>query len=117
MVNVPFPPLQIPFSHLPIVEQPAEEDAAYTLRSMVLHSGGGLEDGHYICARRRRSDFSEWRLFNDERVDLVDFEGLKQLAAHSTTPYLMFYEKTRPTAEGDENEAPVREETPPSSLH
>ncbi|KAI6229687.1 Ubiquitin carboxyl-terminal hydrolase 23-like isoform X2 [Aphelenchoides fujianensis] len=118
--RVPFPPLQIPLEAIPTAGGEEESGAAYTLKALVVHAGGALDDGHFFCARRRRSDFSEWRLFDDELVEVVGLAALRRLTARSTTPYLMFYEKTRPSvgpsSESDEQKNSL-DRAPPSSSH
>ncbi|KAI6197456.1 Ubiquitin carboxyl-terminal hydrolase 26 [Aphelenchoides besseyi] len=87
---VRFPPLRIPLSEVPSYQK--EMQGFYTLKAMVVHRGTQINDGHYISFVR--SEHSKWRLFNDERTCEMSLQELQNSTNSSSTPYLLFYEKS-----------------------
>ncbi|KAI6202281.1 USP domain-containing protein [Aphelenchoides besseyi] len=87
----PLPPRFIHFSEIPMVQSNKDSNEVYFLKAIVFHDGPALDEGHYVCVVRIHENC--WRVYNDEKVFYVDWNSICN-ARRSTTPYLMFYQKT-----------------------
>ncbi|KAI6172235.1 Ubiquitin carboxyl-terminal hydrolase 46 [Aphelenchoides besseyi] len=87
----PFPPLQISLKEI-VDPKTLSNFKGYSLKSMVIHQGSGLNKGHYICAHPTTNNFSKWRLYDDDDCEDVQLDEIQYNNGHST-PYLMFYQK------------------------
>jgi len=88
-------------------------DRVYNLFAVVIHSGSGLNHGHYVCVVRSHQ---KWLLFDDERVDTVDPVELQSYCFGSTSKstdvaYLLFYTTSSdsPLESESESEVPAQE--------
>eukprot|EP00301_Raphidiophrys_heterophryoidea_P027580 c9723_g1_i1.p1 GENE.c9723_g1_i1~~c9723_g1_i1.p1 ORF type:complete len:467 (-),score=84.32 c9723_g1_i1:1697-3097(-) len=90
-----------------------ESDRLYHLFAVVIHSGSGLNHGHYVCVVKSHQ---KWLLFDDERVDTVDPLELQSYCFGSTSKstdvaYLLFYSTASdmPTESESEPETPQQD--------
>lgn len=71
----------------------------YSLLAVVVHRGGGPNSGHYFSYVRSESN---WLVFNDERIDLVDRATIQATfgktrettGATTSTAYILVYERS-----------------------
>ncbi|KAI6215799.1 hypothetical protein M3Y94_00427500 [Aphelenchoides besseyi] len=87
----PFPPRFIDFNEIPTVHSNEGSNDVYFLKAIVYHDGLALDEGHYLCVIRIHENC--WRVYNDETVFYVNWNEMRRVR-ESTTPYLMFYQKT-----------------------
>lgn len=71
------------------------DDSMYELSAVIVHIGGSMSNGHYVCMLKKHGI---WMLCDDHRVELVTEDTLrtcfgKNKSANHQDGYLLFYDK------------------------
>eukprot|EP00004_Rigifila_ramosa_P009453 TRINITY_DN2100_c0_g1_i1.p1 TRINITY_DN2100_c0_g1~~TRINITY_DN2100_c0_g1_i1.p1 ORF type:complete len:183 (+),score=41.80 TRINITY_DN2100_c0_g1_i1:596-1144(+) len=88
---------RIPFPFELKMTESAEPDTLYTLFAVVIHVGSGPHHGHYTCVVRSNS---QWLLFDDDLVDVIEeeqvqrfcFGSTQEIAPTTDAGYILFYQ-------------------------
>eukprot|EP00923_Selenidium_pygospionis_P060748 GHVN01106751.1.p1 GENE.GHVN01106751.1~~GHVN01106751.1.p1 ORF type:complete len:444 (+),score=57.72 GHVN01106751.1:146-1477(+) len=72
----------------------------YTLAAVIVHIGQGIQHGHYVCCVNTND---AWRIFDDQKVQVVGPEILQNFYQGTKCGYLLLYNEVVDPAEVDRN--------------
>lgn len=83
-----------------------DQEEAYELTSVIVHSGTSSESGHYYAYARSEDD--RWILFNDSRVSFSSFASFSSVTSKfaKDTAYVLVYAKTS-SCHGNHRDTPL----------